>query len=239
MKCKLCFRDKKLINAHIIPRSFFDLTADSAEPNKLIFSTPGVFPKRSPKGVYDREILCAECEAAFSKCDDYGFRFLVRGFDTAQPIMRNGVAFAYNLGRCDYNSLMMFFLSIIWRAHHSSHAMFSEVNLGPYEPKIKRIILDRDVTKDPHYSVALTKFDLDADAVGILSPDRTEYDGVNHYRVYLGGYMAALKISNLPGSELFRQIYVDSGKDVIAIVRELGKSKEFPLMLKMIRQSLE
>ena len=90
MECSLCGCDKKLINAHVIPRSFHEPMKQGGQTPIIITSKPGEYPKRSPIGVYDKEIVCENCEAIFSPWDDYGNKFLTQELDEARYIGSNG-----------------------------------------------------------------------------------------------------------------------------------------------------
>ncbi len=237
MPCKLCGENKKLVDSHIIPRSFFAEITTAGEILRQIASEDGIYPKRSPKGVYDN-ILCADCEARFSHWDDYGYDFLMRNTNITEIQGPDGAVIAVNLGECDANLLLMFFLSLIWRAHHSAHEMFTGVDLGPYADRIADLILkDGEGTlDDPHYAVALSRFNAPAELTGLLNPQRAEYDGINHYKVYLGGYMAALKVSNQPGLYPYTEFYIRAGMPVVAVVRNFNNSKELKVIGKMLRK---
>ncbi len=51
-----------MVKSHIIPESFFR-DVDKAKTGLRVYSSkPDEFPKRSPTGVYDDEIVCEECE---------------------------------------------------------------------------------------------------------------------------------------------------------------------------------
>jgi hypothetical protein len=76
--CKLCQQEvTALVKAHVIPRSFFEIDPRLAAP-RLITNSKGIYPKKIPVGVYDRTIVCGECEKRFSDCDDYAARLLLR-----------------------------------------------------------------------------------------------------------------------------------------------------------------
>jgi hypothetical protein len=67
--CKLCSNEAPLIEAHIIPRSFWEI--DAAHPPRMVTNIKGDFPKRIPIGVYDQTIVCERCERSFSEYDTY------------------------------------------------------------------------------------------------------------------------------------------------------------------------
>lgn len=98
-------------------------------------------------------------------------------------MVSNGEKLAYNFGLCDYEKLKLFFLSVLWRAGVSKQQLFNKVQLGPYEEKLKQVVLSKEVGGVENFSVALSKFDAPANVTGILNPDRTKYEDVNHYRL--------------------------------------------------------
>ena len=72
--CRFCKSpDKKLIKAHIIPRSIFKLVKKD-ENYSVYFEArqEGVRTDFKQAGLYDENILCAECEARFSNWDAHG-----------------------------------------------------------------------------------------------------------------------------------------------------------------------
>ena len=57
MICRGCNQDKKLVKAHIIPESFFRGLRGEKEPAKILSNRKDFYPKKSPIGIYDTEIL--------------------------------------------------------------------------------------------------------------------------------------------------------------------------------------
>lgn len=103
MVCKLRTYDKKLVEAHIIPRRFYEPLKDGGQIPQIIADKAGVYPKRSAIGVYDREILCEKCERIFCPWDDYGYRFLMRKIPDDAYIWNRDEKLSYNMGQCDYH----------------------------------------------------------------------------------------------------------------------------------------
>ena len=66
MLCKLCLQSKKLINSHIIPESFFG-------KNTFLIAEDSPFKEKRPIGIYDKNILCAECDNFIGKKDVASF----------------------------------------------------------------------------------------------------------------------------------------------------------------------
>jgi hypothetical protein len=235
--CKLCTQDKKLVQAHIIPRSFYAPLKEGGQIPQIITDKAGVYPQKSPTGVYDKEILCEECERVFAPWDDYGYRFLMGKISDDAYIRDRGEKIAYNMGPCDYHKLKLFFLSVLWRAGVSRQPMFNRVQLGPYAEKLRTRIRDADPGGVEDYAVALSRFDAPPGEVGILDPDRTEYEGVHHYRLYLGGYMAVIKATNKKPPAFLEGLYIAPGSDVLVLIREFRASKEFRAMVNVVKKA--
>ncbi|MBU2875046.1 hypothetical protein KO508_13640 [Marinobacter salexigens] len=234
MKCRMCGEDRKLIEAHIIPRSFYEPLKENGQIPRIITDKAGVYPKRSQTGAYDKEIVCENCEQMFSPWDDYGYNFLFQELDEANYISDGGRAVAYNFGKCDVEKLKLFFLSVLWRASVSKHDIFHDVQLGPFEEKLRALLLSGDSGDNSEFAIALSKFDAPANKTGILAPDRTRYNGVNHYRFYMAGYMAAIKVSKSRSSETFEKLYFSPGKNVYCIIREFDKSGEYKALINAV-----
>ena len=131
-KCKLCGNDAKLVKCHIVPEALFKYVNDSQIPAKLIANKPEFYPQKSPIGVYDDELVCGECENKFfGDADNYAIRLCC---DQLSQLTQNNTK--YHNGQkifeveCNYKSLKMFFISLLWRASASTHVFYSRVNIG-------------------------------------------------------------------------------------------------------------
>jgi hypothetical protein len=126
--CRLCNMHRKLIKAHIIPRSFWNITSKPL----AIFSDDGKLrPQKSPDGVYDEEILCEECDNKLGLLDEYTLANLVRNsnkrlvYNNSKPLME--------YANLDVFKVHCFILSVAWRASISTHIYYDEIRLGPYQ----------------------------------------------------------------------------------------------------------
>ncbi|MBL4266705.1 hypothetical protein H8F11_13555 [Vibrio fluvialis] len=212
MVCKLCGKDSKLIEAHIIPRSFYEPLKESGHTPILITDTAGVYPKRTPIGIYDREIVCESCEQLFSPWDDYALKFFTQEVDIDKTIYDQGQPVAHNLGSWDYFKLKMFFLSLLWRAAVTSHPFFKDVSLGPFESRLAELILTKNPSDNRYFAVALAKFDVEPRITGMKDVHRTRIDNVLHYSFYLFNYQVVIKVSSELGPKVFQNLYISPKK---------------------------
>lgn len=114
MQCKGCSIEKsKLSKSHIIPRSFYEeLRDDRTVAFRLYTNTADQLNKKSLVGVYDKTILCSECEKRFLKTDNYAADLLLKNRDLQH---------AFNLHPTKElqliepaSSLKFFFMTILW-----------------------------------------------------------------------------------------------------------------------------
>lgn len=195
MKCQYCGENKQLIKAHIIPASFFKpLRSDNGDVTYLMTVMQGEFPKKSQTGVYDKTILCRVCEDQFAQWDEYGFKTLVDGAKQLKPLYDQKKLLAFILPQVDIDQLNRFLLSVLWRASVSSQDFYKQVNLGAYQDKIQSILENNTVLGNDEYSLLISRFDDQYFGSTMLDPRLEKWDGVNYYRIYLGGFIAHIKI---------------------------------------------
>ena len=237
MVCKLCGEDRKLIEAHIIPRSFYEPLKESGKIPSLITDTAGIYPKRSPTGIYDKNIVCESCEQLFSPWDDYGHRFLSQPLSDTEAIYDQGELRGFSLGACDYHKLKMFFLSLLWRASVSTDVFFKHVNLGPFEEEVAALIRTNSAGDNKNFSVALSKFESKPNETGMMNPHRTRINNVLHYSFYLFNFNVLIKVSSEIGPQLFKDLYIGSDKEVFCISRSFEESKEYDVLLNVVKNA--
>ncbi len=145
--CKFCGQEKKLIKAHIIPRSFY-LDYKHGQYTS-VDSISGKF-KIQQSGAYDKNILCADCDGKIiGEFDKEGSRILLKEVPRT-AIYNNYDKAIYYLAPEHYNHkyLRNFFISILWRASISNLREFDIVHLGEYEDKALKILKGKEEYKN-------------------------------------------------------------------------------------------
>ena len=238
MKCKLCLSyHPKLIEAHIIPKSFYNRSANSPwgiheerSPYRVIRVDKGILTsKKSPNGIYDPTIVCSECEKKFNQFDKHGYEVLSRSFLnkiiqhdllTNQPL--------YLIEDVDFNKLKLFFLSMLWRAHASSKPLFSSVDLGTHEPILRSYILEgKTPLKDEYEVILFCRTNTNSD-VG-FQPQKCTIDGVDFYNFYIPPrFYALIKMDrkSLPKQYERFSLKETKLKQFCMILYDYGDSKE-------------
>lgn len=235
MTCRLCEQEKELVDSHIIPRSFYEIgEKNSKEITKIVTNTEGSYPKKSPKGIYE-QIVCLDCENSFSPWDDYAFRFLVGNSKRNKKTQLKDII-GLEVRKFNYLRLKLFFLSLLWRSSVSNVPFFGKVDLGDHEAIIQRMIRERQPGGPENYSILISKFDYPRELIPMLSPDLTDYDGINAYRFYLAGFMAIIKVDDEPFKDPLDSFILCQAPPFYIIIREYEGSKEKRLMEKMVRE---
>jgi len=235
MICKGCNQERKLVKAHIIPESFFrDLRAEE-KTLKLISNTKGVHTKRAPVGVYDKEILCKECEDLFQEVDDYAAKILIND-ESHEELKEHGKVVGYRIKDVNYEMLKRFVISILWRASISNHFFYSKVNLGPLEKKAKKLIWSKSSGDTHEFSFVLARFDNTGTASkSMLDPHKERWSGRRYYRFYIGGYVLYVKADSQTTPKEWVD-FIPSDNNLIIVSRgNIENSKEYPILVNGVK----
>jgi hypothetical protein len=235
MKCKLCGLDNKLVKAHIIPEAFFRPLRSGK--NAPLFIRPGDYVKRAPIGVYDKTILCEDCEAKFGVWDDYGQSLLIQNFNDAQALKENGIVYGYIFEGYNYDKLKLFFISVLWRASVSRLEFFRTVSLNVFEDRAKDHIQNNDPGSADVFSVMLARFDEFDGQRSILNPQPTRFKGINFFVFYLTGLVAYIKVDKRKITGSLRKFVMSPEQDLPIVRRPFDESQERRLLIKVAKSA--
>jgi len=230
MPCKLCGQDRELIQAHIIPRSFFEI--DPSTSPRILSNAEGRHPRRSPSGIYDPDLVCELCERVFAPYDDYAQDLLLRRREAQEPIVCGGEPIAFLYRTVDYCRLKLFFLAVLWRASRSTHDFFSSVDLGSHEVTVREAILSGNPGDAEPYAVVLARF---PQQLGMLNPHSTRFSDVNFVQIYLAEYVAYLKVDQRLTPEPFREFVFTPGAPLVILGRDPVRSRDVNVMRDIAR----
>ncbi len=239
IKCKLTGKTGKGIKAHIVPRSFYEISPQEDGFHKLLSNSEGTFPKKTPVGIYDDTIVTIEGEECFRDWDDYASRILISEAQNLEEKIVNNKLVAWTLPNYDYSSLKLFALSVLWRSHASAHSAFSKVNLGPHEAAIRTMLLNNDPGDDEKYSVNIVRWLSHDFGPVFMDPFREKYGyGINYYRIYCGRYVLYVKVDKRISASELRDFQLGATSELYLIARELQKSKEWPIMQQIVQHNV-
>jgi len=235
MKCKLTGNEGTPIDAHIIPYSFFEIDTEERLPTRIITNTQGQYPKRAPKGIYDRTIVTEEGERIFSPWDKYAAEVLLHKRGELQKIFINGRIAGFTLPKYNYQLLKLFALSVIWRASVSTHHFFRNVKIGVHEKPIRKMLLNNDPGPPNLYSVIFAMWSDRNRNPGMMDPFKARFDNISYYLIYLSNYIMYVKIDKQSSKGSFRSTQLLEDKPLVIIARELNQSKELPILVNMAK----
>lgn len=225
--CQLCREERKLIDAHILPRAFWRLSKPSERPAKIISDSE--HPKVTRKGVYDQTILCRDCDNLIGTLDGHAVKALLKSEPISAARLGRSV-----LGKCypraDATELTKFVASVAWRASISKQRFFHRVKLGPYEEPIRQWILTGG---ERPRGIEATLAEFDRYEVPILDPHQTKTEGVRYWVIYGDRFVFYLKTDQRPTPISLRPLALTDGQPVISVVRSWLTSKEFTIQRKL------
>lgn len=228
--CQYCREDKNLVKAHVIPEAFFRTLCSQGETPSLLSATG--YPKRRPMGEYDKEILCEDCEKLFSDVDTYGARVLLGEFkEKFTALSSAGETVAFEAEGIDQSLLLRFLVSVLWRASVSKQGFYGKVELGPHLSSAKASITCSSSEHLRNSSAVLSRWKAPAEKAistfGFLAPFREKWDDVNAYRVYLGPFVAYIRVDRRPLPRHLEAIAIGQSRNLTVLAREFKGSNDF------------
>lgn len=155
--------------------------------------------KKVYTGEFESNIFCYECDnVRLGKLETYAHRILYiekpnksRNIKVQDQINQHGVVSTYVKG-IDYKKFKLFLLSILWRSSISSRDFYEQVNLGPHEEIIRKMLLSEDPGSHKEYPCFITTYlnsrkELPKDL--ITNPIRVKNNNGTRYKFLIGGLM--------------------------------------------------
>ena len=230
--------NKKLIKAHVIPKSFFMYLYPEGDDRALIKATMEEdYLKRSRIGIYDSNILCSECDGAFSAYDSYGKEVFLNKEIKQHP--QTDVLF--QIGDVDYAKMKLFILATVWRASVSELGDFSKVAIGPHEERIKKMLLNNDPGDYEDYGIFLARWGEGplsfASENQIQSPCKLRLEGVNYLVFYMPrGLMVFVKTDQRSTPRNFKSILFKGGIVDIMNRGDFTESQEMEQLVALMKK---
>jgi hypothetical protein len=131
----------------------------------------------------------------------------------------------------------LFFISLLWRASVSTHKFYQRISAGPFEQKLKEMILGEDPGPPLLFAVTLAKFS-DPAVTGVLDPHRDKFEGINYCRFYLTGFVAYIKVDRRSVPDFMKDLYLRPDTPIPVILRDFHHSKDGVVMKDILRKSV-
>lgn len=191
--CALCLKEETLRRSHIIPQFMYSEMRDSKNRILILNSNPDVRDRFSQSGMWEY-LLCDACEGVIGRYEDYACR-VIYGGDKDAKAMFDGPDL--KLERLDYAKLKLFLLSLIWRMGVSQEEFFREVELGPYEQRLRAMIVNGNPGLSHEFGVFCIAPILNKSRmVCTAPPEAIRHDSVRIYRCLIGGLLFCFVVSN-------------------------------------------
>jgi len=233
--CKLCNKFKQLIEAHIIPRSFYEL-------HSRVYMDKYNYPLKRPIGTYDTNILCKECDNLIAnKFDTIAKEVLIDKKhcikDTLKDCYSNEkINFMRLSDQSYYERITKFFISVLWRASISSQKDFEDFTLNWYEDIAKKMILDDQYTEwEKYFAVCICNFNDINYKLQLISPKRIKMDGVSFYTLILGGIKVFVKVDKLREPISLQPCYLNSRSSLLMLETKLRGTKDHNSLVELLR----
>lgn len=234
--CQLCKEEKKLIKAHVIPYSMYK---GIKETGFVIKDPLRKNPSKSPSGIYDPNILCEKCDGDFGLWDNQACQFLKYTDKATQtPVVSKGEIKGYEVINYDYQTLKLFFKSLLFRAHITTHPFFSSVDIGSHVERLRHDLLSRNPGNCQNYGVFIVKSSLSetsefkgTEEKALISPIKIRLQRCRFYQFIFYGYSFFIKVDH-------QKLVIDDK----ALINESGYSyildKDFTPFLKMMQNNV-
>jgi hypothetical protein len=229
--CRFCEINVACVDAHIIPRSFFTKYSLPNTVIKMVGVAKNSYPKRIPIGPYDKNILCADCEAIFSDYDDYGYKFFHTEDNWGE--LYSGTEDVVKIARkFDYIRLKLFILSMLWRSSVSENIFYKQVKLGKYENEIRKLIIEKDPGQPQSFPILFQRFEYQSNLIPMLCPARMHLFERNFYQYMLNGFLVQIKVDNQGLPAPFPDLVLSPDEPLIVIPKEYKGSREHHILLR-------
>lgn len=203
MICQLCLQEKKLLkNSHIIPNFLYKGLFN--EKHRIVSVNLEDYSNKKfhQTGIKDRDLLCAECDnGIIGAYERYASNTIFGDYKNLDVEIFNGDGVAVphiRFKNLDYDLIKLFFLSILWKSHHSTDPFFKEVDLGKkYSEQIRLMLFNRDGGAEDLFEVVLVKPDTASRITkSMVSPRCLKVDGNTAYVFHINEIMYHFNISS-------------------------------------------
>ena len=149
--CGLCKTSAALCESHIVPEFMYKPVHSDHRMISFKENEDGFKPSFHQKGLREY-LLCLSCEEHLNKFyerphvstwESLCLRKEQPSLKISYGVTEQGTEFA-DVEGVDYSSFKLLLLSILWRAGIASRREYLSVTLGPYEEKIRQMLLERN-----------------------------------------------------------------------------------------------
>ncbi len=221
-----------------MPESFFrfQYPEGKIEGNSLVMvSDKNERSVRRRVGLYDKNILCLDCDHYLGKFyDEYGKKILIDTDPKLTQIFPKANILTFD--NVDTKKLKLFILSVLWRFSISTRPEVSSLKLKEgYENKLADMILNDNDGDFNDFSVVITKFKFKyADFSKYFQLPTEEYkEGLKYIKIYTpNAYKFFIKIDDQPQLKSLIPLTLNNSSDIRILQYEVfEQSDEFKALV--------
>lgn len=208
--CRLCHSRAILRFSHIVPELCYLAAYDAKHRAQKLTSDK----RRNPpiqKGIREY-LLCDGCENKLSKIEGDFKNYWYGGPALPKvPALGSVVISGFN-----YTWFKLFHLSILWRAGVASIPEFDTVDLGPYEEKLRRMLLCGTAGPEDHYPIFATVLVSENNEVRyglVTKPQVSRLDAARAYYLCYAGCDWYFVLSDHPHGDMLQVLSATPKKD--------------------------
>lgn len=193
--CKLCGKLKPLCHSHIIPEFCYKAIYDSKHRMNSVSLANLDKPTYKQKGIREY-LLCDDCEKHLNENFEKPFKvFWYDNIAVPSPVKTDVI----QITGFNYTQFKLFLLSVFWRASVSTHEIFNCVALGPYQDKIRDMLLEID-PKPEHIFPIIAQVAIGDDHevrhIFVMTPERAKLNNTHIYAMLFGGCEWCLAVTD-------------------------------------------
>lgn len=179
-----------LVRSHLLPAAFGrDVKAFGADIWIGSALCPG--KRLSQSGLFDR-FLCDAHEHQLHAADDYAIDF-IRGFSLTPEEIAAG---RFRRDGTDNDALLRFACSVLWRFHHSTLREAEHIDVGEWEPNLRRVSLGGSIAEAPDVLVFASHQAIMPQSALILTPARGTRMGEPTLQFIVNGLVFTTKLGH-------------------------------------------
>jgi len=151
--CKLCLKEKVLVDSHIFPEFMYKPLYDEKGKFKILSSQIKGVEKEPRKGIYEK-LLCAECDnTIIGNYENYASKILF-GDGKKENVFRT-TEYGIEYLEVDYTLFKLFQISLLWRASITSRSEMNRINLGPHAEIMREMLLSSEPAEPYQYGAII------------------------------------------------------------------------------------
>lgn len=223
MNCLVCGMSPT-IKSHLIPR-VMAVEVQVGTAHAIVASDQDY--RESQSGLMDRNILCGPCDSAIGRFEGSTAKAF-KSLRNAGIGVRDGSLVSTEQVP---DVTLRFYAALLWK-YAVARRDLGQIDLGPYKYELQKIAFEGAPIPD-FFDAALMRLRLNSDDVGVFAyrvPRLDRKNGVNMYRILVGGVLAFVKVDRRSwGNTPLGEIALGSAINTRALVMAAREFEEFKI----------